>query len=327
MPENEVVPNTVADEITFGVEIECNVPRDIMEQYDISVGGYRRGHRLMHSELRPFNSWTASNDQSVRSPDGYRSVEFVSPVLKGKEGIDNLHAFVSLLNEWGVTANTSCGVHVHVGLESIIGRDKSSGEIATYLNKLLKLVSKHEHGIYALINSTFRLGYTRGHTNYCRSIKTREAEFAKTTGREELSFTELRSLSERYRSVNLQRIFVNSGSSRTIEFRIFGPTVHPDKVVGYALVAMGFAQKASERLRNAEYVDTLQVSDEGYVTALNWMHSLLQWAYRYVTNGASNAHYRGMPTGVWEEYGAAVLSNQRWNARRFEERGQRSIAR
>jgi len=47
--------------------------------------------------------------------------EFVSPILKGADGLINLRDFVAWVNEIGATVDESCGLHITVGVESIIG--------------------------------------------------------------------------------------------------------------------------------------------------------------------------------------------------------------
>lgn len=46
---------------------------------------------------------------------------FVSPILHGDEGIPCLLRFVEWTHAIGATVNDSCGCHITVGIESVIG--------------------------------------------------------------------------------------------------------------------------------------------------------------------------------------------------------------
>ena len=46
---------------------------------------------------------------------------FVSPILHGEQGVEHLIGFVEWLNALGATVDRSCGCHITVGIESIIG--------------------------------------------------------------------------------------------------------------------------------------------------------------------------------------------------------------
>ena len=74
-------PNPKAADATFGIEIECLLPRG-----SVRVGGYHAGIELGG---RFPAGWNAQRDGSLRTTlRGYEGVEIVSPVLRGRDGLE-----------------------------------------------------------------------------------------------------------------------------------------------------------------------------------------------------------------------------------------------
>lgn len=62
-------------------------------------------------------AWKAESDASIEVTKlAHVACEFVSPVLRGEEGIQHLMEFVEFLRSIGATVNISCGLHIHVGV-------------------------------------------------------------------------------------------------------------------------------------------------------------------------------------------------------------------
>ena len=73
--------------------------------------------------------WRADRDGSIACDAGQMACEFVSPILHGEGGVEHLMRFVDWTNAIGATVNGSCGCHITVGIESVIGTaDRESGE-------------------------------------------------------------------------------------------------------------------------------------------------------------------------------------------------------
>lgn len=98
-----------ASEITFGIEIECNIPDAYSDNFP--VGGYHNG---IQSPVLP-EGWNTQADGSLRSERGFFTAEITSPVLKGEAGLAEVVYVVDLLNSIGAKTNSSCGIHVTVG--------------------------------------------------------------------------------------------------------------------------------------------------------------------------------------------------------------------
>ena len=94
--------NPKAAEITFGVEIECFLPRG-----SVRIGAYHAGIELGGRFPR---GWNAQRDGSLQtSLAGYEAVEIVSPVLQGREGLEQVRQVAALLEEMQAKVNRSCG--------------------------------------------------------------------------------------------------------------------------------------------------------------------------------------------------------------------------
>jgi hypothetical protein len=101
----------------FGVELETLLPRDIYD-YDVIArilndsGIDCRTSSYTHSRTR---YWKIVSDGSI-SGSGL-GAEFVSPVLRGDEGIAAVDKVCRTLRAAKVTVNATCGLHVHVDAE------------------------------------------------------------------------------------------------------------------------------------------------------------------------------------------------------------------
>jgi hypothetical protein len=145
---------------TFGVEIEfyglkyvlTPIDGDIIKPYNIS--SKTRDGRLFHqlcqdSEIvigSDRDSWHFEEDTSVR---GFRhtkyGAEFVSPILRGLEGLMQVYRAFLFLNEIEeVDIDASCGFHVHHGVEQeLFGCEQ--------VRQLVRIVHPMERLFYLLI--------------------------------------------------------------------------------------------------------------------------------------------------------------------------------
>lgn len=105
---------------TFGVEIECAMQEANIERF-ISVcrakglNVYNVGHYAHSGGAR----WEIKTDSSVTAANiggGYVNREIASPVLKGAKGLKELKTLLSALDGCGARVNSSCGLHVHIGI-------------------------------------------------------------------------------------------------------------------------------------------------------------------------------------------------------------------
>ncbi len=102
---------------TFGVEIECLYPSSVGSYQDLERAMAVRGIDIEYRGYTHTTSehWKIVTDASIRVIDGYLSCEIVSPILKGREGLQKLNLVCQALDDLGCTVNKSCGFHVHHG--------------------------------------------------------------------------------------------------------------------------------------------------------------------------------------------------------------------
>lgn len=158
--------------LTFGIEIELLMPWSAVNEYRIQVGSYNHGSELPQPLFPEF--WMAKYDGSLQSEDDYCAFEVVSPVLQGEDGIEQVMRVVNTLNDLEAKVNLSCGVHVHVGMKSIMGDDGtgigSRVAQAEFMRHLLNLVSQHELALFAIGGRPSRVN-----NRYCPSVKNKYA--------------------------------------------------------------------------------------------------------------------------------------------------------
>ena len=138
--------------ITFGVEIECyNVEREEIAQRlrEAGVACYVEGYN--HRDHR--DHFKVVTDASL---NGNNTAEVVSPILKGKKGMQTLEKVCKVLNEINAKVNKSCGLHVHFGLDKV--------DFATYKNIFYN---------YAKIESVIDsfMPQSRRENRFCKSFR------------------------------------------------------------------------------------------------------------------------------------------------------------
>ncbi|WP_345319310.1 amidoligase family protein, partial [Novipirellula rosea] len=120
-----------ANDIAFGIEIETHMPGNDATP----IGGYHNGLPVAWLPA----GWTAERDSSIRTPAGRKPCEFVSPVLRGHEGLRTVETAVDAIRDRGARVNESCGLHITISW---------NGDAAA-LARLISLIANHEKAIYA----------------------------------------------------------------------------------------------------------------------------------------------------------------------------------
>jgi hypothetical protein len=254
-----------ANELTFGIEFETTMPAGA-----VIAGGYHRGTQV---NWLP-EGWTAQRDGSIVSSRGREGVEFVSPILKGADGLAQVLEVISLLAEHGAKVNPSTGLHVHVG-----GFDRSAKNI----KKITTLVANFEKAIFA---STGTKSRERG--RWCGSVQRH--------GNADTAITNASSL--RYHVLNL----TNLNRIGTVEFRAFGGSLNPIKVTSYIRICLGLVERAcnAKRVTNFTAKPTKSTSPiarngEGQ-TALCRLFYQLGWTAGRTNHVSGNVQTETSPT-------------------------------
>ena len=199
--------------IRFGVEIETHMPVGACDR-----GPHGRGAQV--AWLPP--GWLGDADPSIVPPNSGRfGVEFVSPILEGPDGVEQLRQVVAAIRAHGGQVNLSCGLHVHVDFDK---SDKPAKR------RLMQLVANHEKALYAVTGSLSRERGIGGRhsTNWCKSVK----QYG-TAGRAIAAASQ-----DRYHLLNLK------SRKPTVEFRVFGASLNAVKISAWVRLCVGLVERS-----------------------------------------------------------------------------------
>ena len=155
---------------TYGVEIEMNeitrsraaeLAADYFGTHEFRDTHRTNGYRTWSAWDAKGREWKFSYDSSIRGPEDEKC-EMVTPILK-YEDIELLQGLLRMLRKNGAKSSPSrgCGVHIHVGLKGLDGRDHN----AQSLRNLVNIMAAHESQIGRAIR------IDAGRTGrYCRTI-------------------------------------------------------------------------------------------------------------------------------------------------------------
>lgn len=240
-----------ANTVTFGIEIECAVDSGCCR-----VGNYT-GPGL-HAEWLP-TGWKVKSDSSVRtSRAGKMGVEFVSPVLRGADGLRSLVAAVATIKaHGGVVVNTG-GVHIHVGFPRANVKA---------MERMLHLAAESETAIYAT-TGTLR----RQEGDWCRSVR-RHGEAGSALQRMS---------GDRYHLLNVRPW--TTRQREAVEFRAFPGSLDPAKLIAYVRMCVGLVERAHKTTRKATWGGYTPKAGSAHerpgqqgLTALNRLFYRLGW--------------------------------------------------
>lgn len=207
---------------SFGVEIEAKGPSIDEVCRAINAAGVLCQRECYNHTTRPH--WKVVTDGSVCG-----GFEVVSPVLRGKNGLEQLKKVCEALRQIGSRPDRQCGLHVHLGTGDF-GEDPQIWK-ALYRN-------------YATLEETidsFMPASRRGSANqYCQSMRVRDLEQKlerATTLREiERSVTG----TSRYFKLNSQSFWRH----KTVEFRQHSGTIDYDKIANWIEFCARFVEYA-----------------------------------------------------------------------------------
>jgi len=232
------IASTKAEAYRWGVEIECLLPREAIQRLGIRIGSYHHGYPLPS----PFPAgWKAERDASVRTDlEGYEPVEVVSPILKGRAGLEELKQVAETLEGLGARVNSTCGLHNQVGAASVAGDDPAL--IAEWVGRLLYQVAMHETALYASTGT-----HRRENGGYSRRIDQQKnlADLVRKAPkhRKESLLRDHTSCLARYYALNLTNLF---GPKATVEFRWPAGTTSWVKMVGHVQQCLALCERALE---------------------------------------------------------------------------------
>lgn len=269
---------------TFGVEVEF-ISNTLNQNEFVAALNLQLG--ITGSELEVVSAyysdtdatkWRIKTDASVMG-QGY-GLELVSPILQGAQGEADLITVLEAMNTLDITANKTCGLHVHVGV--------SDWQIGNFKN-LYKRYAKFE----STLDSIMPVSRRKSNGDYCRSnlpcfIDTnydvrnlpnkKLAEAFKSIDK----CTTLRKLGNkldnRYVKLNLQSFWKHG----TIEFRHHSGTTDVAKITNWLTLCMAMVIAGDEkRVVKVKSNDTV----EAYKDNINsFFNGLAKVAPQLITN-------------------------------------------
>ena len=191
---------------TFGVEIECVGCRYI-EFFDAAR---RNGLEVMtqvYYNHRDIPQYKLTTDSSI---SGRNPAECVTPALNSNDaGFESLKNCCKSLREIGATANSSCGLHVHIGAASLTDQE--------YCNVFVNYM-RLETAIESFLAQSRRGENAR----WCKSLRNHESSVLRATTKEQMRSA----LGSRYHRVNAEAY----SAHQTIEFRQHQGTTNYTKI-------------------------------------------------------------------------------------------------
>ena len=207
-----------ANQIAFGIEFETTLPACDTTP----IGPYHGGYQVPWLP----DGWRAERDSSIQPLlPGRKGCEFVSPKLRGYEGLRQVEEAIGAINARGGRVNHTTGLHITVTWD---------GDAAA-LARLISLLGNHERAIYASTGTK-----RRERNRYSKKIK----EYA---GHGE---AKQRCEADRYHLLNLTHLA--RGRNR-IEFRPFPGTLNKTKVAGYLMMCLGLVELALSTRRCSDW--------------------------------------------------------------------------
>lgn len=232
-------PRTPKD-VTFGVEIECiGVLRDALLQKVRAKGVniYYEGYNHRDND----SYYKVVSDASLV---GHNSAEIVSPILKGKDGLNSLKIVCDALNEIGANVNRSCGLHVHL--------DASKMTIKHWRNLYINYARLEN-----IIDSFMPRSRRANNNGFCRSIALYPRLEATILHCDNIE--QIRSyFASRYFKINVES-FLRHG---TVEFRQHSGTIDFEKISMW----LSFLQKLLAYSKNETIENCATIDDVPFLT-------------------------------------------------------------
>ena len=236
----------------FGIEIELtgitrkDAAATIATYFGTTSQYAGTGYETYTATDRQGRTWKAMSDSSIRPEKkvGKRTVtadsnyrcEVVSPILTYSD-LEDLQEIVRKLRGNGALANSSCGIHIHVGAERFTPQT---------LRNIVNIIASKEDMLYrALKIDPARMTYCKKtNTKLLETINRRKpttmAQLADIWYAEDPYNRTAHYNSTRYHGLNLHATFTKG----TVEFRLFNGTTHAGEIKAYIQFCLAVTHQA-----------------------------------------------------------------------------------
>lgn len=234
----DIVSNTaefpmLPSDRTFGVEAEFFgiTPQAAIDAlYQVGIDCRHENHNHVTRTW-----WKIVYDASVnsRGTGQGHGIELVSPILRGEEGMAVAALAVNTLQGIGGKTDKTCGLHVHVGMDGLVGRD---------VVKIMDLYTANQENINKLIaRSRWRNIYCQPIDNATRNSRVVNDFASATTALETMRLGNALQYYDRYHAVNL----ASYAKYGTIEFRQHQGTLNGEKLTSWVRFLLALVEKGS----------------------------------------------------------------------------------
>jgi len=179
---------------------------------------------------------------------GMVGVEIVTPILKGEEGRQFVLDLFTMIKSIGGKVNRTCGQHIHLGLESITGRNANPNAVTMFLTSLVKQSSNLQYSAYAQTGANRNLnGYSREISRNDNILNTMTRKFANRTKKHGVGSGFTQSDVDDFAYTCNRGSFVNLTTinrKATIEFRWGAGTLNPQKFLSHLFTCEYIARRA-----------------------------------------------------------------------------------
>jgi Putative amidoligase enzyme len=216
---------------TFSVEIECLLPVGASQQAAatavaarLTAAGFTSGCRPepLNKQIRTY--WKIVPDGSLH--DIVRGAEFVSPILRGENGLREIDVVCRALQDFGCSVNRNCGLHTHIGV----------GQVAfDFFKSLVKLYAAFEPVIDTLVPPSRRASASQ----WCRSMTSARAAMVDAT-HDLRQLINVATPGGKYSKVNL----LPYNRQKTVEFRQHSGSLDSLKINNWVVLCLRMVAKA-----------------------------------------------------------------------------------
>jgi hypothetical protein len=212
---------------TYGIEIEFKGDRTAVAAELMSRG--------IESNIESYNHHTRSYWKLIT--DASAEFELVSPILMGRDGLEQLKKVCEALNAAGARVDKTCGLHVHHGVNDY-GVNDFKALYATYAK-------------FEKVLDSFLAPSRRGSVNqYCSTLSSRGIDIMLEELKKVKTVVGMQSMfSDRYVKLNICS-YIKYG---TIEFRQHQGTLNFDKIYNWILLTQHMVETAKRRTVNYKY--------------------------------------------------------------------------
>ncbi|MDD3297129.1 MAG: amidoligase family protein [Candidatus Omnitrophica bacterium] len=235
------------EDVTFGVEIECQFPDNVYySEIFASAGIDDNNYAVTGYTGRNYNMWQAKSDVSINDVPGFISREFVSPVLHGTEGLEEVKRLVNSIKDHGGRVDSSCGLHVHIGYENLMHPDAewrfNNWTRSQLINNMIDIFSEFDQSFMLMVNkSRWNKSYCARHKDYCEV----DDSATKNYQRRKISNSDRPiAFMGHWSAVNLEHFFHAHESRKTVEIRLLEGTLDAEKIEAWVLLCQRFVHRA-----------------------------------------------------------------------------------